>query len=163
MAGISEGDRPHSRSVQCIRTGSQDVKKKQTCHKTAGSDLSKGGTTTVDLLAAGYVKKNRTTNVCSHCSLPMSHRKANCCSTLTISWKAVRKLTARQWKVLETSIVAVGRSTSGPQDKRVHGSPGYVSCNTPIFASLCRWTNMSSPRSVQLKFQRDTCQTPKKK
>ena len=39
---------------------------------------------TVDLLAAGY-KKIRTTNACSHCSLPMKHRKANCCSTLTIS------------------------------------------------------------------------------
>ena len=31
--GISEGDRPHSRSDQCIRTGSQDIKKKQTCHE----------------------------------------------------------------------------------------------------------------------------------
>ena len=39
---------------------------------------------TVDLLAAGY-KKNRMTNACSHCSLPMKHQKANCCSTLTIS------------------------------------------------------------------------------
>ena len=39
---------------------------------------------TVDLLAAGY-KKIRTTNACSHCSLPMKHRKANCFSTLTIS------------------------------------------------------------------------------
>ena len=35
VAGISEGDRPHSRSDQCIRTGSQDVKKKQTCYKNA--------------------------------------------------------------------------------------------------------------------------------
>ena len=39
---------------------------------------------TVGLLAAGY-KKIRMTNACSHCSLPMKHRKANCCSTLTIS------------------------------------------------------------------------------
>ena len=39
---------------------------------------------TVDLLAAGY-KKIRTTNACSHCSLPMKHRKATCCSTWTIS------------------------------------------------------------------------------
>ena len=39
---------------------------------------------TVDLLAAGF-QKIRTTNACSHCSLPMRHRKANCCSTLTIS------------------------------------------------------------------------------
>ena len=39
---------------------------------------------TVDLFVAGY-KKIRTTNACSHCSLPMRHRKANCCSTLTIS------------------------------------------------------------------------------
>ena len=39
---------------------------------------------TVDLLAAGC-KKNRMTNACSHCSLPMKHHKANCCSTLTIS------------------------------------------------------------------------------
>ena len=39
---------------------------------------------TVDLLAAGC-RKIRTTNACSHCSLPMKHRKANCCSTLTIS------------------------------------------------------------------------------
>ena len=31
----------------------------------------------------------------------------------------------------------------------------------PIFASLCRSTNMSSPSSVPLKFQEDTCQTPK--
>ena len=50
---------------------------------------------TVDLLAAGYKKKIRTTNACSHCSLPMKHRKANCCSTLTISWKAGMKFTAR--------------------------------------------------------------------
>ena len=41
---------------------------------------------TVDLLVAGH-KKIRMTNVCSHCSLPMKHREANCCSTLTISWK----------------------------------------------------------------------------
>ena len=43
---------------------------------------------TVDLFAAEYVKKIRTTNACSHCShcsLPMTHRKTNCCSTLTIS------------------------------------------------------------------------------
>ena len=33
--GISKGDRPHSRFDQCIRTGSQDIKKKQTCHETA--------------------------------------------------------------------------------------------------------------------------------
>ena len=32
---------------------------------------------TVDLWAAGY-EKIRTTNACSHCSLPMRHRKANC-------------------------------------------------------------------------------------
>ena len=75
--------------------------------KTAiGSDSFKGGTTTVValwkqkiyglvsepswlragltvyLLAAGYVK-NRTTNACSHCCLPMRHRKANCFSMLT--------------------------------------------------------------------------------
>ena len=38
----------HSRSDQCIRTGSQDVKKKHTCHKTAtGCDSSSGGTMTV--------------------------------------------------------------------------------------------------------------------
>ena len=60
-----------------------------------------------------------------------------------------------------TSIVVVRRSTSGRQDKRVHASPGGVSCNTPIFASPCRWTNMSNPSSVPLKFQVDTCQTPK--
>ena len=48
VAGISKGDRPHSRFDQCIRTGSQDIKKKQPCHETAtGSDSSKGGTTTV--------------------------------------------------------------------------------------------------------------------
>ena len=48
VAGVSEGDWPHSRSDQRIRTGSQDVKKKQTCHKTAtGCDSSRGGTTTV--------------------------------------------------------------------------------------------------------------------
>ena len=40
---------------------------------------------TVDLLAAGLLKKIRTTNACSHCFLPMRHRKANCCSTLRIS------------------------------------------------------------------------------
>ena len=39
-----------------------------------------------------------------------------------------------------TSIVVVRRSTSGRQDKSVHVSPGGVSCNTPIFASLCQWT-----------------------
>ena len=48
VAGFSEGDWPHSRSDQRIRTGSQDVKKKQTCHKIATrSNSSKGGTTTV--------------------------------------------------------------------------------------------------------------------
>ena len=46
--------------------------------------LVSGPSLTVDLLAAGY-RKIRTTNACSHCSLPMKHRKANCCSTLTIS------------------------------------------------------------------------------
>ena len=40
---------------------------------------------TVDLLAAGYKKKSVRQNDCSHCSLPMKHRKANCCSTLTMS------------------------------------------------------------------------------
>ena len=49
---------------------------------------------TVDLLAAGD-KKIRTTNACSHCSLPMKHRKANCYSTLTVSWKVGLKCTAR--------------------------------------------------------------------
>ena len=48
------------------------------------------------------------------------------------------------------------------QDKRVHVSPGGVSCNTPIFASLCRWTNMSNPRSVPFKFQKDTFQIPRR-
>ena len=38
---------------------------------------------TVDLLAAGYVKNPYYT--CSHCSLPMRHPKATCCSMLTIS------------------------------------------------------------------------------
>ena len=116
---------------------------------------------TVDLLAAGF-KKNRMTNACSHCSLPMKHRKANCCSTLTISQKAVRRLTARPWRDSKTSIVVVRRSTSGRQDKKVHVSPGGVSCTTPIFASPCRWTNMSNPSSVPLKFQEDTCQTPQR-
>ena len=37
---------------------------------------------TVDLLNAG--KKIRMTNAWSHCSLPMKHQKATCCSTLTI-------------------------------------------------------------------------------
>ena len=36
--------------------------------------------------------------------------------------------------------------------RRVPGSPGDVSCKTPIIASQCRW-NMSSPSSVPLKFQ----------
>ena len=43
-----------------------------------------GASLTVDLLAARY-QKIRMTNASSHCSLPMKHRKANCCSTLTIS------------------------------------------------------------------------------
>ena len=83
VAGISKGDRPHSRLDQCIRTGSQDIKKKQTCHETATrSDSSKSGpgqllrveteiyglvsgpswlraSLTVDLLAAGYKKSVR--------------------------------------------------------------------------------------------------------
>ena len=47
VASISKGDRPHSRSDQRIRTGSQEIKKQQTCHKTATrSDSSKGGTRT---------------------------------------------------------------------------------------------------------------------
>ena len=110
----------------------------------------------VDLLAAGY------TNACSHCSLPMRHRKANCCSMLTTSQKGVRRLTARPWRETMTNTVVVRRSTSCRQDKRVHGSPGGVSCNTLIFASLCRWTNMSDPSSVQFKFQEDTRQTPRR-
>ena len=41
-------DRPHSRLYQCIRTGSQDIKKKQTCNEAATrSDSSKGGSWTV--------------------------------------------------------------------------------------------------------------------
>ena len=44
VAGISKGDR----FDQCIRTGSQDIKKKQTCHQTATrSDSSKSGSRTV--------------------------------------------------------------------------------------------------------------------
>ena len=39
---------------------------------------------------------------------------------------------------------------------------GRRAAQHPIFASLCRWTNMSSPSSVPLKFQKDTCQTPRK-
>ena len=54
-----------------------------------------------------------------------------------------------------TSIVVVKRSISGWQDKRARVSPGGVSCNTLIFASLCRWTNMSNPSFVQLKFPRE--------
>ena len=81
MAGISEGDRPHGRSDQCIRTGSQDVKKKNklatklppgvTHPKEGPRQLLRVETViyglvsgpswlraslTVDLLAAGYVK-----------------------------------------------------------------------------------------------------------
>ena len=33
---------------------------------------------------------------------------------------------------------------------------------TPIFALLCRWTNMSNPSSIPLKLQEDTCQTHRK-
>ena len=33
VAGVSEGDWPHDRSDQRIRIGSQDVKKKQNCHR----------------------------------------------------------------------------------------------------------------------------------
>ena len=79
------------------------------------------------------MSKIRTTNACSHCSLPIRHRKANCCSTLTTSWKAVRRLTARPWRDSLTSTVVVRRSTSCRQDKRVHGSPGDVSCKNPDF------------------------------
>ena len=50
---------------------------------------------TVDFVGRGLCKKIRTTNACSHCSLPMKHRKANCCSTLTISLKVGMKCTAR--------------------------------------------------------------------
>ena len=61
-----------------------------------------------------------------------------------------------------TSTVEVKRPTSCRQDKRVHGSPGDVSFKTPIFVSLCRWTNMSSLSSAPLKFQKYTCQTKRK-
>ena len=48
VAGISKGDRPHSRFDQCIRTGPQDIEKKQTCHKTTTrSDSSKSRSRTV--------------------------------------------------------------------------------------------------------------------
>ena len=72
--------------------------------------------------------------------LPMKNRKANCCSTLTISKMAVRKRTTWPWKRSMTSIVEVRKSISVRRKKRVHGSPGGVSCNTPIFASPCQWT-----------------------
>ena len=45
-----------------------------------------------------------------------------------------------------TSIVVGKRSISGWQDKRARVSPGGVSCNTLIFASLCQWTNMSNSK-----------------
>ena len=48
------------------------------------------------------------------------------------------------------------------QDKKVRVSPGGESCNTPIFASLCRWTNMLNFSFIKLKFQEDTCQTPRR-
>ena len=48
VAGISKGDRPHCRFDRCIRTGSQDVKKKQICHEIATRrDSSKSGSRTV--------------------------------------------------------------------------------------------------------------------
>ena len=80
MIGISEGDRPRSRSDQCIRTGSKDVKKNKLATQLApGVTHPKVGprqllrveteiyglvsgpswlraSLTVDLLAAGYVK-----------------------------------------------------------------------------------------------------------
>ena len=50
----------------------------------------------------------------------MRHQKANCRSTLTTSYKAVRRLTARPWRDSTTSTVVVRRSTSCRQEKRVH-------------------------------------------
>ena len=70
--------------------------------------------------------------------------------------------TARPKRDSMTNIVVVRRSTSGREDKKVHVSLGGVSCNTPIFASPRRWTNMSNPSSVPLKFQEGTCQTPRR-
>ena len=116
---------------------------------------------TVDLLAAGHVKKSVRQMLVHILLFWVKHRKANCCS-LTISQKAARKLTVRPWRDSMTSIVVVRRSASGRQDKRAHASPGGASCKNPIFASLCRWTKMSSPRSVPLKFQKDACQTPRR-
>ena len=96
----------------------------------------------------------RTTNACSHCFLPMRHRKANCCSTLTISKKAVRKLTARPSKKIYDKYrcgKAVDLRSAGQEGTRFAGRRVV---KTPIFASLCRWTNMSSPSSAPLKFQK---------
>ena len=107
---------------------------------------------TVDLLAAGYVK-----NPYDKCFFTLFSSDETSEGQLLLDVD-----TARPWKDSMTSTVAVRRSTSCRQDKRVHDSPGDASCKTPIFASQCRWTNMSSLSSVPLKFQKDTCQTPRK-
>ena len=54
---------------------------------------------------------------------------------------------------------AVDLMSAGKEGTRFAGD---VSCKTPSFSSLCRWTKMSSPNSVPLQFQKDTCQTPRK-
>ena len=97
-------DSPQSRSDQRVRTGSQDVKKNKLATKLPpGVTQPKEGprqllrvetalwTCVRAKLVEGWncwmqaMSKIRTTNACSHCSLPMRHRKANCCSMLTTS------------------------------------------------------------------------------
>ena len=118
VAGISEGDRPHSRSdpMHSDRLARRQERNKLATKLPPGVDSSRSGSSSCCVLkqrfyglvsgpiwlraslTVGFVadyQKIRTTKACSHCSVPMKHRKANCCSTLTISWIAVRRLTAR--------------------------------------------------------------------
>ena len=108
VAGISDGDCPHSRSDQRIRTGSQDVKKKQTCHKTAtGCDSSRSGTTTVvacgnrDLWTCVRTKlvESKLDRGIVGCRLCKKSIRQMLVHIVLLRWDIRRPIVARRWRL----------------------------------------------------------------
>ena len=174
VAGFSEGDWPHSRSDQRIWTGSQDVKKNKLATKLPpGVTHPKVGprqllrvekeiyglvsgpswlraSLKVDLLVAGYVK-----NLYDKCLFTLFSSDGTSEGQLWLDVDAFiegGKKTHR--KIMEGFYdkYRCGKAWTSCRQDKVHGSPGDVLRKTPIFSLLCRWTNMSSPSSVPLKF-----------
>ena len=114
-----------------------------------GTKLGLMASLTVDFLAAGY-KKIRMTNACSHCSLPMKHQKANCYSTLTM-----RKFYDKYRCGKAIDLRLAGQEGTRFAGRRVVQHPDFRI--TVSYGRICQFQV-----SVQLKFQEDTCQTPRK-